>query len=84
MTFHPDASNQPVSERGAVLSRQGLRGFMSRSGHHLPLHYYQNRIHPEVNPFCSWCGQEEEMVPHLSTACPGVAEGRWVAGFTPR
>ncbi len=46
-----------------------------RSGHHLDLRYYANKLNPDIPPNCPRCGFESERVTHW-IECPGTLASR--------
>ena len=53
-----------------------------RCGHHPALLSYENRLRPDVDPTCRWCGTTGETVSHLLGDCAGVAGDRLAAGLS--
>lgn len=51
-----------------------------RCGHHLSLRSYENRLRPEVDPSCRWCGSAAETIPHLFRECQLLAGERGASG----
>jgi hypothetical protein len=52
-----------------------------RCGHHPALLSYENRIRPDVDPTCRWCGDSPETVSHIFDGCIGLLAERAVIGI---
>ena len=71
----------PINPDELSLAR-GCRVHLARlrCGHHLGLHSYENRIRPEEDPNCRWCGSSPETISHLFGECPRLAGERGASG----
>ena len=73
----------PVNPDEADLHRQErVHLARLRCGHHLALRSYENRLRPEVDPACRWCGEGQETIYHIFQECPQLAAERADAGVS--
>ena len=83
-----DAPPNTFWERSHLLLSQmrqasiGRNKCILRCGHHLPLRSYANRLRPEVDPDCRWCGEGPEIVSHIFPECPQLAVEHTDAGVS--
>ena len=73
----------PISPDELSLPRQDrVHLARLRCGHHPALLSYENRLRPEVDPTCRWCGTTSETVSHIFQECEAVSGDRLAAGIS--